>query len=140
MGAGINTVPRVGLLRNLKPETVRELQAAGVWSDVARALAKRNAERSKFLRKAAQTLAYTRQLLLPLDAPQPQKKPKEIDAEEIPIGATVRTPLGMLATVEGYRGYKREHRPRLVCRYLHPTNKAYDVALILPELVEVIRG
>lgn len=63
-----------------------------------------------------------------------------MDAEEIPIGTPVRTPLGMTAIVEGYRGYRRGHRVWLVCRYCNPRNKAFDVVQVLPELVEVIRG
>lgn len=63
-----------------------------------------------------------------------------MDAEQIPIGATIRTPLGMLAIVEGYRGYRRGHRVWLVCRYCQPRNKAFDVVQVLPELVEVVRG
>lgn len=66
--------------------------------------------------------------------------PKPRDHEEIPIGTTVRTPLGMLAVVIAYRGFRRDHRVRLVCRYLQPRNRAFDVALILPELVEVIHA
>jgi len=66
--------------------------------------------------------------------------PKPRDAEEIPIGATVRTPLGLDAVVIAYRGKRRGHRVWLVCRYIRPRNRAFDVALILPELVEVIRG
>jgi len=66
--------------------------------------------------------------------------PKPRDHEEIPIGATVRTPLGMLAVVVAYRGFRRDHRVRLVCRYIQPKNKAFGVALVLPELVEVICG
>ena len=64
--------------------------------------------------------------------------PKPRDHEEIHIGTTVRTPLGMLAVVIAYRGFRRDHRVRLVCRYLQPRNRAFDVALILPELVEVV--
>ncbi len=62
------------------------------------------------------------------------------DAEDIPIGTKVRTPLGMDAIVIAYRGKRRGHRVWLVCRYIRPRNRAFDVALILPELVEVIRG
>lgn len=65
---------------------------------------------------------------------------KSMDAELIPIGATIKTPLGMLAIVEGYRGYRRGHRVWLVCRYCKPRNKAFDVVQVLPELVEVVRG
>lgn len=61
-----------------------------------------------------------------------------MDAEDIPIGATIKTPLGMPAIVEGYRGYRRGHRVWLVCRYCNPRNKAFDVVQVLPELVEVI--
>lgn len=63
---------------------------------------------------------------------------RPIDAEEVPIGATVKMPSGAIAVVEGYRGYRRDHRVRLVCRYVTPKNKAFDVAQILPELVEVM--
>ena len=66
--------------------------------------------------------------------------PRPIDAEEIPVGSVVRTPLGFVATVIGYRGYRRDHRVRLVCRYCSPKNRAFDVVLIFPELVEVIRA
>lgn len=66
--------------------------------------------------------------------------PRPRDHEEIPIGATVRTPLGLLAVVVAYRGFRRDHRIRLVCRYLKPKNKAFAVALVLPELVEVLHG
>jgi len=64
--------------------------------------------------------------------------PKPKEAEEIPIGATVRTPTGALAKVEGYRGFRRDHRIRLVCRYTRPVNRAFDIVLLLPELVEVV--
>lgn len=60
------------------------------------------------------------------------------DAEDIPVGTRVRTPLGMEAVVIEHRGKSRGHRVWLVCRYEHPRNRAFDVALILPELVEVI--
>lgn len=80
MGAGINTVPRVGLLR------------------------------------------FT---------PQPK------DAEDFPVGTRVRTPLGMEAVVIAHRGKRRGHRVWLVCRYANPRNRAFDVVLVLPELVVV---
>ena len=48
--------------------------------------------------------------------------------------------MGLLATVVAYRGFRRDHRVRLVCRYINPQNRAFDVALILPELVEVVDG
>ncbi len=64
--------------------------------------------------------------------------PKPKEAEDIPIGSTVRTPTGALATVEGYRGFRRDHRIRLVCRYTRPVNRAFDIVLLLPELVEVV--
>lgn len=64
--------------------------------------------------------------------------PKPKEAEDIPIGSTVRTPTGALAKVEGYRGFRRDHRIRLVCRYTRPVNRAFDIVLLLPELVEVV--
>jgi hypothetical protein len=64
--------------------------------------------------------------------------PRAMDAEQVPIGSTVRTPTGQLAKVEGYRGYKRDCRVRLVCRYLDPENKRFDVVLLAPELVTVL--
>ena len=66
--------------------------------------------------------------------------PQPRDAEEIPIGSKVRTPLGMDAVVIAYRGKRRGHRVWLVCRYVRPRNRAFDVVLVLPELVEVIHG
>lgn len=69
-----------------------------------------------------------------------QFTPRPMDADDVPIGATVRTPTGQLARVTGYRGKRRGHRVWLVCRYLSPKNRAFDVALILPELVEVVDG
>lgn len=64
--------------------------------------------------------------------------PRAMDAEQVPIGSTVRTPLGALAIVEDYRGYKRDTRVRLVCRYVDPENKRFDVVLLAPELVVVV--
>lgn len=64
--------------------------------------------------------------------------PAPKDEEEIPVGTVVRTPTGALARVEGYRGHRRDHRVRLVCRYLEPANRAFDVVQLLPELVEVV--
>lgn len=66
--------------------------------------------------------------------------PQPKDAEDIPVGTRVRTPLGMEAVVIAHRGKRRGHRVWLVCRYIRPRNRAFDVALILPELVEVIHG
>lgn len=66
--------------------------------------------------------------------------PAPKDEDEIPIGTMVRTPTGALARVEGYRGYRRDHRVRLVCRYLKPVNSKFDVVQLLPELVEVVNG
>ena len=66
--------------------------------------------------------------------------PRPIDVESIPIGAVVRTPLGQLARVTGYRGRRRQHREYLVLRYLTPRNRAFAVVLLLPELVEVVRS
>lgn len=66
-----------------------------------------------------------------------QFSPRPRDAEEIPLGTIVATPTGALAKVEGYRGYRRDHRIRLVCRYLNPNNRAFDVVVLLPELVTI---
>ena len=66
--------------------------------------------------------------------------PRPRDHEEIPIGSTVRTPMGLLAVVEGYRGFRRDHRVRLICRYIKPRNRAFAVAILLPELVEVVHA
>lgn len=63
---------------------------------------------------------------------------RPVDAEDIPIGTTIRTPTGALAQVINYRGFRRDHRIRLVCRYIKPVNKAFDVVLLLPELVTVV--
>lgn len=66
--------------------------------------------------------------------------PRPIEPEEIPIGTTVRTPLGHLATVIAHRGKRRGHRIWIVCRYITPVNRAFDVVQVLPELLEVIHG
>lgn len=66
------------------------------------------------------------------------------DAEEIPIGSIVRTPLGELARVVAHRGGKRmgggnkDCHERLVCRYLQPKNKRYDLVILLAELVTIV--
>lgn len=66
------------------------------------------------------------------------------DHEEIPLGSVVKTPLGLLARVEAYRGYgdregaERAHRVYLVCRYLQPANKRYDIVQLVPELLTVV--
>jgi hypothetical protein len=69
---------------------------------------------------------------------QMQYVEKAQEAEEIPIGALVRTPLGKLARVLKYSGYRRAHRIWLVCRYLEPENKRFDIVKILPERVVVV--
>lgn len=63
--------------------------------------------------------------------------PRPRDVEDIPIGTIVTTPTGSRAKVIGYRGYRRDHRIRLVCRYLEPVNQRFDVVQLLPELVKV---
>lgn len=60
------------------------------------------------------------------------------DAEDVPVGAIVRTPTGKKARVLGYRGYRRDHRVRLWCQYLEPENKRFDKVLLVPELVTVV--
>jgi hypothetical protein len=66
------------------------------------------------------------------------RKPR--DAEEIPVGSIIKTPLGHLAMVIEHRGGgKRGHRVWLVCKYLQPANRAFAVVQILPELAEVVR-
>lgn len=64
--------------------------------------------------------------------------PRPRDAEEVPVGSLVRTPLGMEATVIAHRGFRRGHRIWLVCRYVTPTNKRFDVVQLLPELAVVL--
>lgn len=63
---------------------------------------------------------------------------RHMEAEEVPIGSRVRTPTGKEAIVEGYRGFRRDHIVRLVCRYIEPVNKRFDVVLLPPELVTVL--
>jgi hypothetical protein len=65
-------------------------------------------------------------------------QPRPKDAEDIPIGSRVLTPLGHEAMVIAYRGYKRGCRVWLVCRYTKPTNRRFDVVQVLPELVTVL--
>ncbi len=65
--------------------------------------------------------------------------PKPTDAEDVPLGTVVLTPLGEEATVIDYRGWRRDHRIRLVCRYLKPRNRRYDIVQLLPELVIVVK-
>lgn len=62
------------------------------------------------------------------------------EAIDIPIGTLVRTPMGMDAVVIAHRGKRRGRRIWLVCRYVAPINRAFDVVLLLPELVEVVSG
>jgi hypothetical protein len=66
-------------------------------------------------------------------------QPATQDAEEIPVGAIVKTPTGKQARVLGYRGYRRDHRVRLWCQYLQPDNKRFDKVLLVPELVTVVQ-
>lgn len=68
--------------------------------------------------------------------------PRPRDAEDIPLRSIVRTPLGHLAEVLEYRGFRRGHRVRLVCQYVTRVNtkaRRFDVFQILPELVVVVR-
>lgn len=73
-----------------------------------------------------------------------RKGPRPRDAEEIPIGSTVRTPTGALAEVVAYRGGRRlgggqkDNHERLVCRYLCAKNRRFGTLLILAELVVVV--
>ncbi len=66
------------------------------------------------------------------------------DADEIPIGTLVRTPLGALARVVGYRGGRRmgggdkDNHERLVCRYANPKNRRWGVVVLRAELVQVV--
>lgn len=66
--------------------------------------------------------------------------PRAKDADSVPIGATVTTPSGKVAVVEAYRGFRRDHIIRLVCRYLEPENKRFDKVLLAPELVVIVKG
>ena len=63
---------------------------------------------------------------------------RHAEYDRIPVGSTVRTPSGQIAVVIAYRGFRRDYRIRLVCRYVHPQNKAFDVVQLVPELVEVL--
>lgn len=71
------------------------------------------------------------------------RKPVQVlqqqDAEDIPVGAIVKTPTGKQARVLGYRGYRRDHRVRLWCQYLQPENRRFDKVLLVPELVTVLQ-
>ena len=60
------------------------------------------------------------------------------EAMDIQVGTLVRTPMGRDAMVIAHRGKRRGPRVWLVCRYVAPANRAFDVVLLLPELVEVI--
>lgn len=67
----------------------------------------------------------------------------DVEADAIPIGATVRTPTGRLAKVIGHTGKPRgggqvDPFPRLICRYLNPKNKRFDTFRLQPSLVEVV--
>ena len=68
-----------------------------------------------------------------------QHTPQPKDAEDFPVGTVVVTPTGAKAKVTGYRGYRRDHRIRLVCQYLDPVNRRFDVVQLLPELVKVVQ-
>jgi hypothetical protein len=63
---------------------------------------------------------------------------RHAEYDRIPIGAIVRTPRGMEAVVIGYRGFRRDYRIRLVCKYVDPENRAFDVVQLVPELVTVL--
>jgi hypothetical protein len=73
-----------------------------------------------------------------LMGPLRQRRARPIDPETIPVGTLVRTPTGKEARVEGYRGFRRDHIVRLVCRYVEPENKAFDIVLLPAELVVVV--
>lgn len=64
--------------------------------------------------------------------------PRPRDAEDVPLGTPVETPLGRRAVVVGYRGKRRGHRVWLVCRYLQPENRRHAIVQLLPELVRII--
>lgn len=64
--------------------------------------------------------------------------PRPIEPEDVPIGCIVKTPTGQLARVIAYRGFKRDFRVRLVCKYVRPVNRRHDVVLLVPELVQIV--
>jgi hypothetical protein len=69
---------------------------------------------------------------------------RDRDVEDFPIGTVVRTPLGMLAKVEGYRGGKRlgggqkDDHERLFCRYMDAASKKFGTVLLQPSKVEIV--
>lgn len=69
----------------------------------------------------------------------------QLEAEDIPLRAIVRTPTGKEARVIGYRGGRRtggglkDDRTRLVCEYLEPENRRFNKVLLVPELVTVLQ-
>lgn len=67
-----------------------------------------------------------------------RRLPRPIEPEAVPVGSLVCTPTGQLARVIGHRGLKRDFRVRLVCKYVKPVNRRYDVVLLVPELVTVV--
>jgi hypothetical protein len=74
-----------------------------------------------------------------------QPKVRRREAEDIPVGSIVKTPMGKLARVTGYRGGKdpkfrpnRPHATRLVCVYLEGGKSGRpDVVQLLPDLVTI---
>lgn len=145
-------------MNQLTPDCRAQLEAIGLWPLVAEALAHAWASR-KAMRKALETARASSQLELQFDAPvrkakmpeAPVPQPAPIqqararDADEIPIGAVVRTPLGALARVVAYRGGRRmgggdkDNHERLVCRYINPKNRRWGVVVLRAELVEVVK-
>lgn len=74
-------------------------------------------------------------------------KPRAKDAEDFPIGTTVRTPLGKLALVIGYRGAQgsrvrkgRGHRTWLVLKYIAPGPREREAGTVqlLPEFAVAV--
>lgn len=63
---------------------------------------------------------------------------RDEEHDRIAIGTLIRTPTGAEATVVGYRGFRRGHRVWLVCKYVAPANKRFDIVQLLPELVVLV--
>lgn len=75
---------------------------------------------------------------------RPRPRPARLDLaqdrepDDFPIGSVVRLPTGKLARVVGYRGVRRGHAVRLVCKYLEPVNRRFDVVQVLPKLAAIV--
>lgn len=74
-----------------------------------------------------------------------RRPPRDVEPEAFPVGCTVRTPTGRLATVQAMRGSdydrhtrEKDHLIRIVCKYITPEHRDENCVLLAPSLLTLV--